>query len=196
MARTKYGKRRTVPYRRKRESKTNYKKRLALLKSGQNRLVIRKSLNTITAQIVNYHPDGDRVVVSATSTELGKLGWKMHKANLPSAYLTGLLLGIKAKKSKVSKAVLDLGLQIPIKGGKLFAALKGTVDAGMDISHYEDALPSEDRVSGKHIAEYAAAIKPDQQIYARQFSKYLKENVNPEDAGRMFEETKKKILAS
>lgn len=194
MARTKYGKKRTVPYRRKRESKTNYKKRLALLKSGQNRLVIRKSSNMMTAQVINYHPDGDRIVVSATSAELRKLGWKMHKANLPSAYLTGLLLGMKAKKSKVSKAVLDLGLQIPIKGGKLFAALKGAVDAGMDISHYEDALPSAERVSGKHIAEYAAKIKPDQQAYSRQFSKYLKENVNPEDTGRMFEDTKKKIL--
>ena len=196
MARTKYGKRRTVPHRRKRESKTNYKKRLALLKSGQNRLVIRKSLNTITAQIIKYDPNGDRVVASANSADLKKLGWKMHKANIPSAYLTGLLLGSKAKHNKINTAVLDLGLQIPMKGGKLFAALKGAIDAGLDVRHDDTALPSEERISGKHIAEYASKIKADPQRYNRQFSRYTKEGVNPEDAGKMFEEAKKKILTS
>jgi len=196
MARTKYGKKRTVPYRRKRKSKTNYKKRLAILKSGQNRMVIRRSLNTITTQIISYNPDGDKVVVSATSRELGKMGWKAHKANMPSAYLTGLLLGVKAKKAKISKAVLDLGLQIPIKGGRLFAALKGAIDAGIDIAHTEDALPSEERISGKHISEYATKIKADPQRYSKQFSRYTKEGVNPEDMGKMFDEAKKKILAS
>lgn len=196
MARTKYGKKRTVPYRRKRESRTNYKKRLALLKSGQNRLVIRRSLNTITAQIVKYGPDGDKVVASATSRELGKIGWKAHKANLPSAYLTGLLLGVKAKKAKENKAVLDLGLQIPIKGGRLFAALKGAIDAGMDIVHTEDALPSDERISGKHITEYASKLKEDRERYARQFSGYTKQGFKPEDISTMFEDTKKKILAS
>ena len=195
MARTKYGKKRTVQYKRKRESKTNYKKRLALLLSGQSRLVIRKSLNTITAQIVNYDPKGDKVVVSATSRELQKLGWKAHKANIPSAYLTGLLLGKKAKKKNIKKAALDLGLQIPIKGGRLFAALKGAIDAGMEISHNEEALPSEERIAGKHIAGYAVKIKGDQQRYTKQFSRYMKEGTNPEEVSRIFEETKKKILA-
>jgi large subunit ribosomal protein L18 len=196
MARTKYGKKRTVPYRRKRQSRTNYKKRLALLKSGQGRLVIRRSLNTITTQIITYNPDGDKVVVSATSRELAKMGWKGHKANIPSAYLTGLLLGVKAKKAKVSKAVIDLGLQIPRQGGRLFAALKGAVDAGMDISHAAEALPSDERVSGKHIVEYASKLKSDPERYAKQFSRYTKEGVNPADLGKMFEEAKKKILAS
>ena len=196
MARTKYGKRRTVPYRRKREAKTNYKKRLALLKSGQSRLVIRKSSNMIITQLITYHPDGDKVVVAVTSSELKKQGWNCHKANIPSAYLTGLLLGVKAKKAKVDKAVLDLGLQIPIKGGRLFAALKGAVDAGLDVTHSPAALPSDERVSGKHISDYATSIKSDSQKYSKQFSGYVKENIKPEDMGKMFEESKKKILAS
>jgi large subunit ribosomal protein L18 len=196
MARTKYGKTRTIPYRRKRQSRTNYKKRLALLKSGQNRLVIRRSLNTITTQIIAYSPDGDKVVASATSKELNKMGWKAHKANIPSAYLTGLLLGTKAKKKNIKKVVFDLGLQIPIKGGRLFAALKGVVDAGMEINHDEEALPSEERIAGKHIAEYASKLKADQQKYAKQFSRYTKDNINPEDLCKIFDETKKKVLSA
>jgi large subunit ribosomal protein L18 len=196
MARSKYGKTRTIQYRRKRQAKTNYKKRLALLKSGKNRLVIRTSLKTITMQIVEYTPDGDKVVVSATSGELKKMGWKMHKANMPSAYLTGLLLGTKAKKQKVKDAVLDLGLQIPRKGGKLYAALKGFIDAGMEMKHDAEALPSDERVAGNHIAEYAAKLKSDQQKYNMQFSGYVKEKVNPEDIGKMFDETKKKVLSA
>jgi large subunit ribosomal protein L18 len=196
MKQTKYGKRRTVPYRRKRESRTNYKKRLALLKSGLSRLIVRKSLNTITAQIINYEAAGDKVLAAATSKELKKFGWKGHTGNMPSAYLTGLLLGKNAKKNKISKAVLDLGLQIPIKGGRLYAALKGAVDAGMEIPHEKEALPSNERISGKHIAEYAKKIKSDSESYNKQFSRYIKEKFNPEDTVKEFEETKKKILSS
>jgi large subunit ribosomal protein L18 len=192
----KYGQRRTVPHRRKRESRTNYKKRLALLKSGENRLVIRKANNTVTMQLVEYSPAGDKTLVSACSTELRKLGWKMHTGNMTSAYLTGILIGVKAKKKKIGQAVLDLGLQTPNKGGKLFSALKGAVDAGMQIPHDAEVLPGMDRISGKHVAEYAAKIKSDKARYEKQFSRYLKEKADPEQVTKMFEEMKKKILAS
>lgn len=190
-----YAKTRTVPYRRKREGKTHYKKRLSLLKSGMPRVVIRKSLNTITTQIVEYRPDGDKILVSATSAELKKLGWKMHRANIPSAYLTGLLLGVKAKKKKIDKMALDLGLQTPNQKGKLFAALKGIVESGVKMNCSKEAFPSDDRVTGKHIAEYAGKIKGDPQRYAKQFSRCIKEGAKPEDITKQFEETKKKILA-
>jgi large subunit ribosomal protein L18 len=193
---TKYGTTRTVPHRRKRDGRTNYKKRLTLLRSGQPRLVIRKALGSITAQIVEYNPDGDRVVVSVNSRELEKMGWKAHKANLPSAYLTGLLLGTKSKKKKVKNAVLDLGLQTPIHGGRLFAALKGAVDAGMDINCNKEAFPSDDRISGKHIASYASKLKADKEAYNRQFSRCIKQGVNPEEIPGMFDQTKKKILST
>jgi large subunit ribosomal protein L18 len=196
MARNKYGKTRTIPHRRKREGKTSYKRRLALLKSGQSRLIIRKSLNTITTQIINYSPDGDRVVVTATSKDLQKMGWKMHTANIPSAYLTGLLLGVRAKKSNISKGVLDLGLQTPRMKGKLFAVIKGALDAGMDLNCGEEAFPDENRITGKHIAEYAANLKQDQEKYNKQFSRYIKEGANPEDITRSFEDAKNKILAA
>src|SRR3989338_7954240 len=115
----------TVAYKRKRSGKTNYKKRLKLLISSKPRLVIRKSLKSTLLQLVEYDADGDRVVASASSRDLVKLGWKASISNLSSAYLTGMLLGQKAKKAKIGEAVLDIGLNSPVKGSILFAGVKG-----------------------------------------------------------------------
>jgi large subunit ribosomal protein L18 len=139
-------------FRRRREEKTNYRKRLALLKSGKVRLVIRKSLSNISVQLVNYKPSGDETIASAFSTELKKLGWT-RSGDVPAAYLTGLLAGKKAKAKNVSEAVLDLGLQTSTRGSRIYAALKGVLDSGIDVPHSEEILPSEDRIKGKHISE-------------------------------------------
>jgi large subunit ribosomal protein L18 len=139
-------------FKRRREKKTNYKKRLALIKSGKTRLVIRKSLNNISVQFINYKPEGDYTIISTVSAELKKLGWN-KTGNVPAAYLTGLLAGKKAKEKKIEEAILDLGLQISTKGSRIYAALKGVLDAGVKIPHSKDILPSEDRIKGKHISE-------------------------------------------
>ena len=60
-------------YKRKKNGKTDYKKRLKLLKSRKPRLVIRKSLTQITAQVIQYQDEGDKVLVSAHSSELKAL---------------------------------------------------------------------------------------------------------------------------
>ncbi len=147
-------KRQVIPFKRKRTSKTNYKKRIAYLTSGMPRLVIRKSLKNIIAQIVLYEPKGDRVIAAATSNELRKLGWTGSGSNIPAAYLVGFLIGIKAKEKKTEKAMLDLGLYQPIKGSKIYATLKGAVDAGLDVPHDPVVIPKEDRIRGKHISAY------------------------------------------
>lgn len=196
MTTTKYGKIRHVPHRRKREGKTNYKKRLQLLKSTQTRLVIRKSSNTIIAQLIEYQSDGDKVLLAATSNDLDKLGWKAHKGNMPSAYLTGLLLGVKAKKKKITKVIIDIGLLRINRGGRVFAAIKGAIDAGVNVDCDKSILPSEERITGKHIAQYAQKLKSEKQKYEKQFSKYIKQGAAPEKICELFEETKKKVLAS
>ncbi len=139
-----------VPHRRRREQRTDYRLRLKLLKSGKPRLVVRKSLNSIVCQIVAHNPSGDETKFSASAMELKKLGWDQHCGNLPSAYLTGLLCGTKAKK-EIKDAVLDTGLQASTKGSAIYAALKGFVDAGIDVPHSADVLPSEERIRGEHI---------------------------------------------
>jgi large subunit ribosomal protein L18 len=143
---------RIVSFKRRREEKTNYKKRLALLKSEKTRLVIRKSLSNISIQFINFKPTGDEALVSAVSTELKKFGWT-RGGNIPAAYLTGLLAGKKAKEKNIKEAVLDLGLQTSTKGSRLYAALKGVVDSGVNVPHSKDILPSEERINGKHISE-------------------------------------------
>ena len=120
-----------ISYRRKREGKTDYKKRLKLLKSKKLRLVVRKTNKHIIAQIVQYTPDGDRIVIGLSSKSLEKLGWNFGEKNIPAAYLTGLLIGKKALDAKKQEAILDLGLQTPIHGSKIFAVAKGAQDAGL-----------------------------------------------------------------
>lgn len=143
---------RTIPYRRRREDKTNYHKRIALLKSNTLRLVVRKSLKNIVLQLVEYHSFGDKVLVSAHTRELKKFDWNYSCGNLPSAYLIGLVLGKKAIAKKYKSAISDFGLQGPIKGTRLFAALKGVIDAGFHIPHDAVMFPNEDRIKGEHIA--------------------------------------------
>ena len=46
----------TVAYRRKREGKTNYKKRLSLLLSQKNRVVVRFTQTQIIGQVVSFEP--------------------------------------------------------------------------------------------------------------------------------------------
>jgi large subunit ribosomal protein L18 len=146
--------RQIIHFRRKREGKTDYKKRLEYLKSGKPRLVVRKTVNNTIVSIVEYHPDGDKIITTFNSKDLKKLGWSFSTGNIPAAYLAGFIAAKKALERNVSNAILDLGLQSSVKKGRLFAALKGALDAGLDIPHSEEAFPSEDRILGKHIESY------------------------------------------
>jgi len=148
------GPRYSVKLRRRREGRTDYRHRLRLLKSGLPRLVIRKTSRNIVVQFVEYHPGGDRVIVSAEARELRKLGWNFSIANLPAAYLTGLLAGRRAAAAGVTRTVLDMGLHIPSRGCKIFAALKGALDGGIDVPHDDSILPTEERISGEHVASH------------------------------------------
>ena len=125
-----------VQLRRRREGKTDYQARKAMVISGIPRLVARPSLKNVTAQIIIAKPHGDQVLAAANSRELVKsYGWKAATGNIPAAYLTGLLCGLKAKAAGVEKAILDIGMVIPTKGSKVFAVLKGVLDAGIDVPH-------------------------------------------------------------
>jgi large subunit ribosomal protein L18 len=136
-----------VPFRRRREGKTNYRYRLAQVKSGKPRAVVRKSLTKTTVQFIAFDYAGDKVIAQATSTELKKFGWEGSTTNITSAYLTGLLAAQRAKGKKVNEAVLDIGLHSPIKGSKMFASLKGILDGGVDVPHGEEILPSDEDVA-------------------------------------------------
>jgi large subunit ribosomal protein L18 len=136
----------------RREGRTDYRLRLALLKSGEPRIVVRRSLKNIRVQFIEYTETGDRVVVSAMGSDLAKqFKWKHSLSSTPAAYLTGLLAGSKAKKEGLKSGVLDIGRQVPVKGSKVFAALQGVLDAGITCPHGEEMIPDQDRLFGKHI---------------------------------------------
>lgn len=177
------------PFKRRMEGKTDYRKRLKLLSSKKPRLVVRKSLKQLRAQIVEYDPKGDRTLVFASSQDLKKFGWSNPSNNLPSAYLVGLLIGKKALKKKIKSAILDMGLHPNTKGSKVYAVLKGALDAGLSIPHSPEILPSEKRIRGEHIVEYAKKLEKEK--YKRQFSL-----TKPEKIPEVFEEVKAKIMKS
>jgi large subunit ribosomal protein L18 len=147
-----------VPFRRRREGRTDYRRRLALLKGRKPRVVVRRSLTNIRVQVVAYTEQGDRVLASADGRELAKLGLAGTSGkSTPAAYLTGLLAGQRAKAQGVTEAVLDLGRHHPAAGGRIFAALRGFTEAGVAVPHDEAALPGDERVTGAHIAGFDAA---------------------------------------
>jgi large subunit ribosomal protein L18 len=168
-----------VPLRRRREGKTDYQARKALVLSGKPRLVARSTVKNFVVQIVVAKPHGDEVLAAAHSRELKKYGWQAPTGNIPAAYLTGLLCGLKAKAKGVTEAFLDIGLVAPTKGAKVFAALSGVLDAGVEVPHDEKKMVKE-RVEGAHIAEYGKSLSGDSEVYAAKFSNYLKQKLAPE----------------
>ncbi|VVB76375.1 50S ribosomal protein L18 [uncultured archaeon] len=175
-----------MPFRRRREGKTDYKKRLALVKSKKLRLVVRKSNMRVIVHAVRYEPKGDVTVATADSRELVK--YKFYGTNnTPSAYLVGFLLGKRLGKEK---CVLDMGRKSPSHGNVIFAALKGAIDAGVEVPHSAEALPSEDRISGKVLDDYAKKLGDKAKTV---FSNYIKAGIQPGEIQKAFEKAKAEI---
>jgi len=76
-----------------------------------------------------------------------------------------------------------------MKGSKIYAVLKGASDAGLEIPHSPDILPSEERIKGGHIVGYAQKLKKDKKRYKKQFT-----ISKPEKLSEMFEKVKSKII--
>lgn len=183
-----------IPHRRRREQKTDYRQRLRLLKAKKPRFIVRRQANSIVCQLVEYGQEGDTVLVSAHSGELKKSGWQAHTGNLPAAYLTGYLCGVRAARKQIGEAVLDLGRAESTKASGLYAAVKGVRDAGVQVPCAADILPPEDRLSGKHIADFAAQLKKENaQEYEKRFHRYLQNNLAPEELPKHVGEVKNRL---
>lgn len=142
---------------RRKENKTDYGKRLALLKSEKPRVVFRKTNRYIIAQYVTSKETKDKIEIGISSAQLLKHGWPKEFGgslkSLPASYLVGLLIGKKIIKEKKETPIVDFGMIRSIHKSKAFAFLKGLVDAGVKIKHEEKTFPKEDRISGKHLRE-------------------------------------------
>lgn len=191
----KIGPRYRVQFRRKREGGTDYRHRLKLLRSGKPRLVTRISLKHVIAQVMQATTTGDTTLVSAHSKNLEEFGWKCYTSNIPAAYLVGLLCGYRAVNADVKECILDIGRHEPVPRAKVFAVLKGALDAGLHVPHDEGILPNEDRINGTHISQHAIKLKEkDPKAYNARFSRYLARGLPPEQMSEHFNAVKQAII--
>ncbi len=181
--------------RRRRERKTDYRKRKTILLSRSLFLSPRITSKNISVQISKATSIGDEVLASAHTRELYKLGWKGSGTCLPAAYLTGLIAGLKAKKLDIKYAIVYSGLRQYKSGSRISATLKGVTDSGLDIHAGKETFPTNDRIKGEHISKYAESLlNVDKEMYLRRFSKIIKTGLKPEEYPKHFEDIKNKIL--
>jgi len=150
--------------RRRREAKTDFPARLALLKSGKPRIVVRRTNRYILAQIIKSETAKDKVLFGVNSKDLIALGWPADSSgslkNRTAAYLTGYALASKAVASGVKSAVADLGLHRNIHKSRIYAVIKGAIDTGLVIPCGKEALPEEkDLSTDKEMISMLSKIK-------------------------------------
>ena len=143
--------------RRKLEGKTDYGKRLKLLKSNSPRLVFRKTNRYIISQYITSKQAQDNVEIGINSNKLKKFGWPEEfqgsLKSVPAAYLTGLMMGEEIKKKRLKVPIVDFGMLRVLSKNRGYAFLKGVVDAGIKIKCDEKQFPEEERIQGKHMRE-------------------------------------------
>jgi len=200
----------------------------------KRRLVVRFTNKDIICQIISAEVDGDKVLCAAYSHELQKYGMPVTGLkNYAAAYATGLLLArrVLTKYNLADKylgnttingedynvdanvdgprpfrAVVDVGLIRTTTGNKVFAAVKGACDGGIDVPHSErrfvgyddegkklDTEALKKHLLGSHVGDYMKSLKEqDPEAYQRRFSRYIKAGIKPED----IEKTWQKVHAA
>ena len=136
--------------------------------SKKYRMVVRFTNKRVITHVVYSTIEGDRTVAAADSKELQKFGVTCGLTNYAAAYATGLLLarrllkdkkidsqftGVTAADGKLYnitsenterrpfKAYLDVGLVRTTTGNRVFGAMKGACDGGLNIPHNEQRFP-------------------------------------------------------
>ncbi len=146
-----------VQKRRRRENKTDYLNRLKLLKSGKPRIVFRKTNRYIISQYITSKEAQDKVEIETNSRELLAKTWPKEFAgslkSIPASYLTGFLMAKKILKAKKEPPIVDFGMIKTLHKTKVFAFIKGLIDAGLKIPCKEEAFPEKERIEGANLKE-------------------------------------------
>lgn len=144
-----------TPKKRRRQHKTDYLKRLKLLKSGKPRMVFRLTNRYVIGQYVESDEAKDKVIFGISSKDLLKHGWPEKATgslnSITASYLTGYLIGKEIISKKLEQPIVDFGMLRMIYGGKQYAFLKGFIDAGIRIECSDKAFPSDERIKGEHM---------------------------------------------
>lgn len=107
------------------------------------------------------------------------------------------------------KVYLDIGLARSSTGANVFAAMKGASDAGLQIPHGEsrfygyskeegmDSAKLRDRIYLKHVIDYMTMLRDkDEEAYKKQFGRYIKKGINPEDIPEKLQKCLEGIIAN
>jgi large subunit ribosomal protein L5e len=205
--------------------------------SPKYRFVVRVSNKEITCQVAHAKIEGDVVVAAAYSHELKRYGMPVGLNNYAAAYATGLLLARRllgkfnlADKYKGQttpdgndynveeladgphpfRAYLDVGLHRTTTGSKIFAALKGATDGGIEVPHSvtrfvgyskeEKSLKADilrKHLFGSHVADYMKSLREENPPkYQKLFSAYTKVGFKAEDLEAKWTAVHKAIRAS
>ncbi|CAL5417118.1 unnamed protein product [Camellia sinensis] len=196
------------------------------------RFVVRFTNKDIIAQIISASIAGDMVLASAYAHELPRYGLEVGLTNYAAAYCTGLLLARRvlkklemddeyegnveatgedfsvepAESRRPFRALLDVGLIRTTTGNRVFGALKGALDGGLDIPHSDkrfsgfskdskqlDAEVHRKYIYGGHVAAYMKILMEDEpEKYQSHFVEYIKRGIEPDG----IEELYKKVHAA
>ncbi len=135
--------------RRLREQKTNYKKRSGMLMGRRDFVTVQITNENTQVQVHTPEMAGDKTVASAHSRYLSSKGWKGSRKNIPASYLTGYLAGKKAVKNGSKNAIMYTGTRKYTE--RMAAALKGVIDAGLEIPADAETFPAQERINGDHL---------------------------------------------
>jgi len=135
--------------RRLRDKKTNYSRRGKMLMGHRDFVTVQISNENTSVQIHKPELTGDKVISSAHSRFLIEKGWKGSRKSIPAAYLTGYSAGKKAIEKGTNSAIMYSGTRQYTQ--RMAAALKGVVDAGLEIPADEKTFPTNDRINGEHL---------------------------------------------
>jgi len=135
--------------RRLREEKTNYRKRGTMLMGKRDFITVNITNENTQVQVLKPGMTGDKVIASAHSRYLLEKGWKGSRKSIPAAYLTGYLAGKKALGQGAKDAILYTGTRRYTQ--RMAAALKGVIDAGVEVPADEETFPTDERINGEHL---------------------------------------------
>ncbi|KAJ3678175.1 hypothetical protein LUZ60_001978 [Juncus effusus] len=199
------------------------------------RFVVRFTNKDICAQIISASITGDLVLASAYSHELPNFGLEVGLTNYAASYCTGLLLARRVLKKlemdaeyegnveatgedfyieptetrRPFRALLDVGLIRTTTGNRVFGALKGALDGGIDIPHSDkrfagfskdnkslDAETHRNYIFGGHVANYMRSMMEDEpEKYQTHFSEYIKKGIEADEMEALYKKVHAAIRA-
>ena len=200
------------------------------------RVIVRITNKDVICQVAFARIEGDHIVCAAYSHELPRYGVKVGLTNYAAAYCTGYLLARRILKKfgldnlykgnqeingsyfevedvegrGAFRAHLDVGLARTSTGARIFGALKGCADGGIDIPHSETRFPGFDSESkelkadvhrkhifGQHVAEYMKSLmEEDEEAYKKQFSRFIKLGITADELEDIYKKAHAAIRAN